>query len=86
MSGRKRARVGLIRVETISSIKVSRGLPTALPDFPRRAYLEALRVDKKRQESRIRYIALPRIGRAEPVSLTPAEILPARRGRRRKGH
>jgi 3-dehydroquinate synthase len=69
-------------------------LPTELPDHPRRAYLSALRVDKKSRDSRIRYIVLRRIGRAEAVDLTPAEILPSdwagraggarrRRGRKR---
>jgi 3-dehydroquinate synthase len=53
------------------------GLPTELPARPRKAYLGALRVDKKSRDSRIRYIALRRIGRAEAVELTPAEILPA---------
>jgi 3-dehydroquinate synthase len=65
------------------------GLPTELPDRPRRAYLEALRVDKKSRDARIRYIVLRRIGRADAVELTPAEILPAgwarRTGRRAEG-
>ncbi len=61
------------------------GLPTALPPFPRRAYLSALRVDKKRAGSRIRYVVLRRIGRADTVPLTPAEIIPAARGRRTLG-
>jgi 3-dehydroquinate synthase len=56
-------------------------LPCELPNFPRRAYLSALRVDKKRRDSRIRYIVLRDIGRAEAVPLTPAEILPAVRRR-----
>ena len=55
------------------------GLPTDLPSFDRKAYLEILRVDKKRRESRIRYIVLRGIGRAETALLTPAEILPPRR-------
>jgi 3-dehydroquinate synthase len=54
------------------------GLPTRLPDFPRQAYLSALRVDKKRREARIRFVVLRRLGQAETVPLTPAEILPAR--------
>jgi 3-dehydroquinate synthase len=58
------------------------GLPTELPVRPRKAYLGALRVDKKSRDSRIRYIALRRIGRAEAVELTPAEILPAGWARR----
>lgn len=66
------------------------GLPTELPPFPRRAYLSALRVDKKRRDQQIRYIALRGIGRAEVVSLTPEVIFPARgrrsSPRRRRGH
>jgi len=61
------------------------GLPTELPDFPRRAYLSALRVDKKRQEAHIRFVVLRGIGQAETVPLAPAEILPGllRRARSR---
>jgi 3-dehydroquinate synthase len=55
------------------------GLPTLLPGFPRKAYLSALRVDKKRTGARIRFVALRAIGRAEIVPLTPAEIFPPRR-------
>jgi len=65
-------------------------LPTALPPFSRKAYLAALRVDKKRRDARIRYVVLRAIGKADIVPLTPAEILPASaltrgvgRGRRR---
>jgi 3-dehydroquinate synthase len=57
------------------------GLPTRIPEFPRRAYLTALRVDKKKIDSRIQFVALRAIGRAEIVPLTPAEIFPPRRGR-----
>jgi len=53
------------------------GLPTDLPPYPRRAYLSALRVDKKRRDARIQFVALRAVGRAETVPLTPAEILPA---------
>jgi 3-dehydroquinate synthase len=52
------------------------GLPTALPDFPRRAYLDALRVDKKRRGDHLRFVVLREIGRAETVPLTFEEILP----------
>jgi 3-dehydroquinate synthase len=58
------------------------GLPTELPRFPRRAYLAALRVDKKRRDARIDYIVPRGIGSATSVPLTPAEILPARWRRR----
>jgi len=70
--------------ERLEALLVRFGLPTQLPWFPRRAYLEALRVDKKSRDSRIRYIVLRRIGRAEVVELTPAQILPASWGRRRR--
>jgi 3-dehydroquinate synthase len=58
-------------------------LPTDLPRHPRSAYLEALRVDKKSRDSRIRYIVLRRIGKAETLELTPARILPSAWERRR---
>ena len=54
-------------------------LPIDLPPFPRRAYLSALRVDKKRKGAKIDYVVLERIGRAKTVPLTPAEIIPRRR-------
>jgi 3-dehydroquinate synthase len=62
----------------------SLGLPTELPRFPRRAYLAALRVDKKRRDARIDYIVSQGIGRAASLPLTPAEIL-AVRPRLRRG-
>jgi 3-dehydroquinate synthase len=51
-------------------------LPTELPHFPRRAYLAALGVDKKKRDGQIRYVALRRIGRAETLPLSAARILP----------
>ena len=59
------------------------GLPTELPPLPRSAYIEALRVDKKRRGTRIHYIVLRGIGRATAVPLTPAQILPPSPPRRR---
>jgi 3-dehydroquinate synthase len=53
------------------------GLPTELPAHPRRAYLAALSVDKKKRDARIRFVALRAIGRAETVPLLPREILEA---------
>jgi 3-dehydroquinate synthetase len=52
------------------------GLPTALPSHPRKAYLGALAVDKKKRDSRIHFVALRAIGSAETVPLLPREILP----------
>jgi len=64
------------------------GLPTHPPALPRRAYLSALRVDKKRRDEHVRFVVLREIGRAETVPLLPAEILPqdaGRGGRRGRG-
>jgi 3-dehydroquinate synthase len=59
------------------------GLPTELPVFPRRAYLQALGVDKKKREAKIRFVALRGIGRAETVPLLPREIMPPTRAKAR---
>lgn len=53
-------------------------LPTTLPGFPRRAYLAALRVDKKRVDTHVRYVVLRALGHAETLPLRPEEILPAK--------
>ena len=58
------------------------GLPTELPEFPRRAYLDALAVDKKKRDAHIHFVVLRGIGRADTVPLLPREVLPA--GRRRR--
>ncbi len=69
--------------ERIAALLGRLGLPVELPAFERRAYLSALRVDKKKRDARIHFVALREIGRAETLPLTPAEIAPAaRRGRR----
>jgi len=62
--------------DRIESLLQRAGLPTEPPDLPRRAYLDALRVDKKRRDEQVRFIAVRELGKAEIVSLTPAEILP----------
>ncbi len=63
----------------IESLLLRFGLPVELPPFPRKAYLGALRVDKKKRDSQIRDVVLRGVGRAETVPLTPAEILPRQR-------
>ncbi len=50
------------------------GLPTAVPSFPRSAYLTALRVDKKKRDAHIHFVVLEGIGRARTMALTPAEV------------
>ncbi|HPG27805.1 MAG TPA: 3-dehydroquinate synthase, partial [Myxococcota bacterium] len=52
------------------------GLPTRAPDRPRRAYLSAIAVDKKKQGGNIHFVVLKGIGNAGTVSLSPREILP----------
>ena len=53
------------------------GLPTELPDISgqRRAYLEAIRVDKKVRSDKVGFVVLREIGRAEQVQLTPDEVV-----------
>jgi 3-dehydroquinate synthase len=63
--------------ERIRSLNLRFGLPSELPNHPRSAYLDALRVDKKMAKSKIRFVALRGIGKAETVPLTPREVLPA---------
>jgi 3-dehydroquinate synthase len=85
-AARRSEALGLAPPETAARVEALLGrfgLPTELPDFPRSAYLSALRVDKKRRDARIQYIVLREIGRAEARPLSPAEILPAQRARRR---
>jgi 3-dehydroquinate synthase len=50
------------------------GLPVVPPDFSRRAYLEALKVDKKSRDSQIRFVVLEGIGRARTLPLRPEEV------------
>jgi 3-dehydroquinate synthase len=64
--------------ERLEALLVRAGLPTELPRFAREAYLAALRVDKKKQDRRIRFVVLRRIGAAETRALLPEEVYPAR--------
>ncbi len=62
------------------------GLPTEPPPRDRSAYLDALRVDKKKRDSRIRFVVLEGVGAARTVPLLPREVaagLPRSAGRRR---
>ena len=63
-------------------------LPVDPPRYPRSAYLKALRVDKKKQDTRIHYVVLDGIGAAHTVPLLPSEVaagLPRDAGRSRRG-
>jgi len=77
--------------ERLAALLRRAGLPSELPDFPRKAYLSALAVDKKKREARIRFVVLKGIGEADTLPLTPEEILPpaarssGRRGAGRRG-
>jgi 3-dehydroquinate synthase len=66
--------------ERIQAVVERLGIDPELPSFPRRAYLSALRVDKKRTEAHIRFVVLRRIGAADTVPLTPSEVYPPRPG------
>ena len=70
--------------ERLVALLTRAGLPTELPDFPRRAYLQALRVAKKKREARIRFVALRGIGGVEIVPLLPGEIIPRMRAKSRR--
>jgi 3-dehydroquinate synthase len=77
--------------ERLAALLGRAGLPIELPEFPRRAYLSALGVDKKKREARIRFVVLKGIGEADTLPLLPEEILPPagpaprQRGRARPG-
>jgi 3-dehydroquinate synthase len=66
--------------ERITALTERFGLPSELPKYPRSAYLDALRVDKKMANSKIRFVVLCGIGKAKTVPLTPREVLRAPRG------
>lgn len=79
-AGRRSEELGLAPGGTAARLRdlLARcALPAAPPVFERRAYLAALRVDKKRTDARIRYVVLRGIGKADTVPLTPEQILPA---------
>jgi 3-dehydroquinate synthase len=52
-------------------------LPTEVPAHPRSAYLQALRVDKKKRDAHIHFVVLEEIGRARTVPLEPSEVAAA---------
>lgn len=84
-AARRSEELGLAKPETALRLEdlIARAeLPTELPNFSRKVYLDALRVDKKRVGSKIGYVVLRAIGRSDVVELSPAEILPASFGRR----
>jgi 3-dehydroquinate synthase len=77
-AARRSEELGLAPVgtsERLAGLLQRAGLPIALPDLPRAVYLEALRVDKKRRDARIRFVVLRSIGSAETRPLRPEEIL-----------
>jgi len=64
--------------DRLEALLLRAGLPTELPRFAREAYLSGLNVDKKKQDRRIRFVVLRRIGAAETRPLLPEEVYPAR--------
>jgi len=64
--------------ERLEDLLGSLQLPTEIPGYDRKAHLSAIRVDKKKVGQKIHYVVLRRIGQADTVELTPAQILPVR--------
>lgn len=60
----------------LESVLERAGLPTRPPSRPRRAYLSAIAVDKKKEGRRIHFVVSRGIGRAQTTLLAPREILP----------
>jgi shikimate kinase/3-dehydroquinate synthase len=52
------------------------GLPTRSPDRPRRAYLSAIAVDKKKEGGKIHFVVSKGIGSAGTALLSPRDIIP----------
>ncbi|MFK7897498.1 MAG: 3-dehydroquinate synthase [Myxococcota bacterium] len=63
--------------QRLESLLLRAGLPTQPPGRPRRAYLSAMAVDKKKQGGKIHFVVLKGIGNAGTSLLSPAEIMPA---------
>lgn len=53
------------------------GLPTRAPARPRRAYLSAISVDKKKEGGKIHFVVSKGIGSAGTALLAPRELIPA---------
>ena len=62
--------------DRIEALLARTGVPTEPPALPRRAYLAALRSDKKRRDAHVRFVVVRGLGQADVVPLLPAEILP----------
>jgi 3-dehydroquinate synthase len=62
--------------ERLESLLVRAGLPTQPPSRPRRAYLSAISVDKKREGGKIHFVVSKGIGSAGTALLGPKDIIP----------
>jgi 3-dehydroquinate synthase len=62
--------------ERLAALLARFGLPVALPNFPRAAYLRAVGVDKKSRDGVIQYVVLRGIGSVDTLPLRASEILP----------
>ncbi|CAI2719541.1 3-dehydroquinate synthase [Nitrospina watsonii] len=58
-------------VERITKLIHRYGLPTQLPDFPARDYIESMYRDKKAREKKIRFILVRALGQVEIVDAVP---------------
>lgn len=62
-------------VERITRLIERYGLPTRLPEFPARDYIESMYRDKKAREKKIRFILVRALGRVEIVDAVPESEL-----------
>lgn len=67
--------------ERLEDLLCRLGLPTQIRGYDRKAHIAAMQVDKKKEGRKIHYVVLRRIGQAETLELSPAQILPARRSK-----
>jgi 3-dehydroquinate synthase len=58
-------------VERITALIDRYGLPTQLPEFPSRDYIECMYRDKKAREKKIRFILVHALGQVEIVDAVP---------------
>jgi 3-dehydroquinate synthase len=63
--------------ERLEALLERAGLPTRAPNRPRRAYLSAISVDKKKEGGKIHFVVSKGIGSAGTALLGPRDIIPA---------
>ena len=62
--------------DRLSALLERAELPTRVPDHPRRAYLSAIGVDKKKEGGKIHFVVSKGIGSAGTTLIEPGELIP----------